>query len=80
LEQYITLIGPYNFSGTCSDNTGNTSKGRRLTESEFHHILNLQDAPHELDLTIEDICSLPFFKPVSNLIYGLDRQELTVRP
>lgn len=66
LSEYINAIGPYNFSGSCSDNTGNTSKGRRLTSEVFRHILNLQDAPHELDLTIENICSLPYFKPVGS--------------
>jgi hypothetical protein len=62
--QFIEEIGPYNFSATCSDNTGNTSKGRRLTSTKYPHILNLQDADHELSLTINEICSLDFFKPV----------------
>ena len=64
--QHIDEIGSHKFSAACSDNTGNTCKGRRLVSTNHPHILNLQDADHELSLTINEICSLDFFKPVSS--------------
>ena len=60
-------IGPFRFSGVCSDNTGNTRKGRGLTVTKWPQNLDLLDACHLLSNTGKDICRLPEFKEVSHL-------------
>jgi len=62
--QHIEQIGPYWITGTCSDDAGNTSKGRRLLCTKFWHIFNMADACHGISNCIKDICALQVFKPV----------------
>ena len=59
-------IGPFRFSGVCSDNTGNTRKGRGLTVTKWPQNLERLDACHLLSNTGKDICRLPEFKEVSH--------------
>ena len=60
-------IGPFRFSGVCSDNTGNTRKGQGLAVTKWPQNLDLLDACHLLSNTGKDICRLPEFKEVSHL-------------
>ncbi|KAG7085347.1 hypothetical protein E1B28_002913 [Marasmius oreades] len=55
LEKWVTAIGPYRFSGTSSDSTAVTLKARRDLCSKFPHILNMNDACHNLQNTMKDI-------------------------
>ncbi|KIY53479.1 hypothetical protein FISHEDRAFT_33185, partial [Fistulina hepatica ATCC 64428] len=65
-------IGYEVFSAVCSDNAGNCRKGRRLFTNELPHILDIQDATHQLDKVCGDLGKLPVFdcviKCVSNVI------------
>ena len=60
-------IGPFRFSGVCSDNTGNTRKGLGLTVTKWPKNLDLLDVCHLLSNTGKYICCLPKFKEVSHL-------------
>ncbi|KAG1748346.1 ribonuclease H-like domain-containing protein [Suillus paluster] len=66
LEGVIAEIRPYNFSGSSSDDTGNTKNSRRDLSAKQPYILNLQDACHLLSLCSKQICQLPEFKEVSD--------------
>ncbi|KAK1223490.1 hypothetical protein PQX77_013648 [Marasmius sp. AFHP31] len=64
LEKWTTKIGPYRFSGTSSDSTAVTLKARKDFCEKFPHILNMNDACHNLQNTMKDLCKLPCFAQV----------------
>ncbi|KAH9970487.1 ribonuclease H-like domain-containing protein, partial [Lactifluus volemus] len=57
-------IGPERISAVSSDDTGNTRKARRLYCTRYPHVLNMQDACHQIDKPIQQICKLDAFKDV----------------
>jgi hypothetical protein len=65
LSEVVEKIGPWCFLGVCSDNTGNTRKGRRLLCDRYPHIVNMADPCHKLNLLIQDIANLKEFETVS---------------
>ncbi|KAK0477282.1 ribonuclease H-like domain-containing protein [Armillaria novae-zelandiae] len=58
----IRDIGEDNFSGLCSDSTGNTKKGKSLAKDILVAILTLPDCCHHLHNTIKEISNLPEFQ------------------
>lgn len=64
----IEEIGPERFIAVCSDNTGNTRKGRRLICSKYPNILDLADPCHKMHNWVKDIVALPHFRKVKALI------------
>ncbi|KAI0308814.1 ribonuclease H-like domain-containing protein, partial [Amylostereum chailletii] len=64
----ITQIGLWRVSRVASDNTGNTRSAHRKICEKYSHIHNAQDSCHELSLTHKDICALPEFKEIIDLV------------
>ncbi|PCH43088.1 hypothetical protein WOLCODRAFT_18145 [Wolfiporia cocos MD-104 SS10] len=60
----IKDVGVSNISAVVLDNTGNTHKAHELLCQDHEHILNLQDACHEMNLAVGQISELPEFKEV----------------
>lgn len=66
--QHVNQIGPYRVTGVCSDDAGNTAKGRRLFCTKFIHVFNMADSCHGISNGIKDICALVPFKRVCVVI------------
>ncbi|KAH9920349.1 hypothetical protein B0H21DRAFT_701994, partial [Amylocystis lapponica] len=59
----IEDVGPFNFRGICSDNTGNTSAARKMINRDYPWIMILPDPCHRLNSLCSDICKIDVFKP-----------------
>ncbi|KAG1825476.1 uncharacterized protein BJ212DRAFT_1294907 [Suillus subaureus] len=68
LESVILDIRPFQFSGSSSDDMGNTKNSHRDLLAKRPYILNLQDACHLLSLCSKQICQLPELKEM--ISYG----------
>ncbi|KAF8838962.1 hypothetical protein BDN67DRAFT_906426, partial [Paxillus ammoniavirescens] len=68
LDRIVTKIGPWRFSVTLSDNTGNTQKARRMLCTHYPQIVNLQDVCHLLNLGIKAIALIPEFENIIHQI------------
>ncbi|KAJ3713739.1 ribonuclease H-like domain-containing protein, partial [Lentinula guzmanii] len=66
--QSIDLVGREHFAALCSDNTGNTRKGRALSEDETPTLLDFPDPPHHAHNTIKDITNLPEFAEMKTVL------------
>ncbi|KAK0431439.1 ribonuclease H-like domain-containing protein [Armillaria borealis] len=64
----VREIGEDNFSGLCSDSTGNTKKGKSLAKETLIAILMLPDCCHHLHNTIKEISKLPEFQNMMKLL------------
>ncbi|KAJ3717411.1 ribonuclease H-like domain-containing protein [Lentinula raphanica] len=65
VEEFILnsmdLVGHQHFGAVCSDDTGNTHKGRYNMKNQVTSILNLRDACHFIHNMSKDITNLPEF-------------------
>lgn len=59
----MVRIGPRRFLAICSDNTGNTTSGRKFIVDEFGWIIILPDCCHRMNSLCKDISKIEFFKP-----------------
>jgi hypothetical protein len=68
LTDVAKTIGPWCIAAVCSDNTGNTRKGRQLFCSKFPQVINMADCCHKLNLLVQDIALLSEFQKVSRVL------------
>ena len=57
----------------CSDNTGNTRRGRKDAQEEIQTMMNLADCCHHLQNTIKYINKLPHFQQMSRSLQNAIR-------
>ncbi|KAF9492053.1 hypothetical protein BDN71DRAFT_1483977 [Pleurotus eryngii] len=60
----IQQVGPSQFTGICSDDTGNTCVAHKKVQKKYPWILNMADPCHHLNDLTKDICNLPHFKGI----------------
>ncbi|KAG5223278.1 organellar single-stranded DNA binding protein [Salix suchowensis] len=60
----IQQVGPSQFTGIGSDDTGNTCVAHEKVQKEYPWILNMADPCHHLNNLTKDICNLPHFKGI----------------
>lgn len=59
LTKDMERIGPIQFSGQVSDNTGNTRSCRQLTATTYPWLINMFDSLHHLNLLAKDLGGIP---------------------
>ncbi|KAJ3725292.1 ribonuclease H-like domain-containing protein [Lentinula raphanica] len=87
VEEFILnsmdLVGRQHFGAVCSDDTGNTRKGRYNTKNQVTSILNLRDACHFIHNMSKDITNLPEFvemkKTLCNTIKLFSQSKYSAR-
>ncbi|KDQ05636.1 hypothetical protein BOTBODRAFT_122435, partial [Botryobasidium botryosum FD-172 SS1] len=70
LKKIIARIGSHTFGSVAADNTGNTTRARRLVKEIYPHILDLPDPVHRQNLWIKDIAKLPIFEDAIQYMRG----------
>ncbi|KAL5476496.1 hypothetical protein ACEPAI_3353 [Sanghuangporus weigelae] len=64
LDSVMNLIGPSQFRGITSDNTGNTLVARLKVREKYPWVIILPDPCHRLNLLCKDIAKIDYFKAV----------------